>query len=145
MMTTCYLASRFSRQHELRGYAADLRRDGITCSSRWLTGAHAWTGIDDQHVPHAAQARFAQDDLDDIAQAHVLVFFGEPPGEGGVRGGACVELGAALLSGKHVVVIAHRQNVFCCLPEVVFCPDWETASVYLQGLNVKSNGRVRAA
>lgn len=143
-MLKVYLASRFSRQSELRGHAADLRREGIACTSRWLTGVHNWSGTADQHIPHAEQARFAQDDLDDIDQANVLVVFGDPPGNTGARGGACVEVGYALGMGIPVIVVGFRQNVFYCLPQIIYCETWDAARVYVAGLTLGSSGELAA-
>ncbi len=81
-MITAYLASRFSRKEELRVYAQELQRSGVNVSSRWLTGQHDWTGTPDEHIPCAVQAEFAQQDLDDIDQANVLIFFCRSAGHG---------------------------------------------------------------
>jgi len=142
-MGTCvYLAARFSRKHELAAYARELRRDGVTVSSRWHDGAHDWTGISDEAMPRAVQARFAQEDLDDIDAAHALLLFADPPGNEGTRGGAQFEAGYAYGMGIRLIVVSHRQQVFCALPEVIFCPDPDSALAYVRGLTVRSNGRV---
>lgn len=130
-MVRCYLAARFSRQHELAGYAAGLRELGIETTSRWLTGVHDWTGTPDHLIPIPDQGRFAQDDLDDIDRADVLVFFGGEPFEYGARGGACVEMGYALGIGMPVVVVGPVQNVFCALPDVIRCETWVEAVAVL--------------
>ncbi len=141
MTTSVYLAARFSRQHELRGYAANLRHDGIHVTSRWHDGAHAWTGTDDQHIPRAVQARFAQEDLDDIDQSHALILFADPPDNAGTRGGAQFEAGYAYGMGIRLIVVSYRQHIFCSLPDVIFCPDPESALAYVRGLTLRSNGR----
>lgn len=131
MSMSVYLAGRFSRKAELAGYAADLGSAGIACTSRWLTGVHDWTGAPDELIPIPEQGRFAQDDLDDIDRADVLIFFGDAPGSYGARGGACVELGYALGIGMPVIVVGAVQNVFCALPTVIRCATWGEAVAWL--------------
>lgn len=130
-MLNVYLAARFSRKQELAGYAAGLRDLGIETTSRWLTGVHDWTGTPDELIPIPDQGRFAQDDLDDIDRADVLVFFGGELFEYGARGGACVEMGYALGIGMPVLVVGPVQNVFCALPDVIRCETWDDAVAVL--------------
>ena len=122
-----YLAARFSRRDELNGYRAELEALGIDVTSRWLRGGHEWTGTRDHEIPCGDQARFATEDLEDIDAADVVVCFTEPSGSGPARGGRHVEMGYAIAREKVVMVVGHRENVFCCLPQVAYAIGWEYA------------------
>ena len=139
-MTAFYLAARYSRRVELAEYADQLRALGHQVTSRWLLGQHqadeleiAAAGQVDQ-VPEFAR-RFAEEDIEDVTFADVVVAFSEPPRSTASRGGRHVEFGMALgwvLAGyrsldggrRQVVVIGQRENVFHCLREVAVFPDW---------------------
>lgn len=142
-MISVYLAGRYSRREELARVAADLRRDGIAVTSRWLDGSHS--PASDLGLSAAESERFAVEDLDDIDNADVLVWFAEPADNYGVRGGAVFEAGYAYGTGAPLVIVGHRQTVFSHLPDVVFAPDAEAAKSYLRSLRVNSSGRVRRA
>ena len=126
-----YLAARFSRLPELLGYAADLEQAGIEVTSRWLRGGHEWVGTPDEEIPVEAKARFATEDLEDMLNADTVVCFTESPRSGPARGGRHVEYGYALACGMDILVVGHRENVFYCLPDVDFAPDWESARLFL--------------
>ena len=136
-----YLAARYSRRLELCGYREQLQRAGHIVTSRWLNGAHQITdvgmpigpsgeslveGDSGCDSPEAARLRtsFAVEDVVDVFHAGVLIAFTEPPRSGPTRGGRHVELGMAIASGKRVIVVGHRENIFCWLPGVEFYPDW---------------------
>jgi nucleoside 2-deoxyribosyltransferase len=127
-----YLASRYSRLGELRGYRAELEAADHLITARWLDGHEidgAGLSAREQALAHA---RFAEEDVADIVQADCLVFFAEPPSSTGGRHGARhVELGIALGLGKRVVVVGHRETVFVYLPEVEVFASWEEARAAL--------------
>jgi nucleoside 2-deoxyribosyltransferase len=122
-----YLAARFSRANELLTYKADLERHGIEVTSRWLLGGHEWAGTDDDALPLAIGEHFAQEDLEDLIRADVVVCFTEAPRSGPSRGGRHVEYGYALAMNKEILVVGHRENVFYCLDWVRFHETWESA------------------
>ena len=126
-----YLAARFSRLPELVQYADDLEAQGIAVTSRWLRGGHEWVGTPDEAIPVPRLARFAQDDLDDLDDADAIVCFTESPRSGPARGGRHVEAGYALATGKMMICVGHRENVFYCLPNFRFFDEWEDARRYL--------------
>lgn len=138
-----YLASRFSRIEELRGYKAELEAEGVTVTSRWLLGGHEWVGTDDDDIPVSELARFAAEDLEDLEAADVLVCFTEPPRSGPARGGRHVEFGWALAQGKPIIVCGYRENVFYCLPAVTFVEDWGYAKAEL--LDIRHRGEATVA
>lgn len=119
MTRSVYLAARFSRQAEMRDYAAELARHGITVTSRWITGAHGESAETD--LPYDVLARCAVDDLGDIAGADAVVLFTDSPS---TRGGMWVELGYAIGCGIPVIVCGPPANIFCRLPEVVRVSSW---------------------
>ena len=127
-----YLAARFSRLPELLGYKAELEADGFVVTSRWLLGGHEWVGTADEDIPVSELVRFAQDDLEDIDAADVIVCFTESPRSGPARGGRHVEAGYALAKGMPIIVVGHRENVFYCLPDVDFAETWEEAREWLR-------------
>lgn len=149
LMTTVYLAARYSRREELCGYRADLQALGFRVPARWLNGSHQ---LDDSGRPigetgelmfengDAAadhfRAKFARDDFEDVVTASLLVAFTEVPrsGDAGAgRGGRHVELGIALGLRIPVVVVGPRENVFCWLPQVRQFGTWVDFLATLHG------------
>lgn len=141
-MTAFYLAARYSRREELLGYAEQLRELGHEVTSRWLEGQHQADELEIaaaghvHEVPEVAR-RFAEEDVEDVTFADVVIAFSEPPRSSASRGGRHVEFGMALgwvLAGyrsldgraRRVVVIGQRENVFHCLREVTVFPDWSS-------------------
>ncbi|HWV36402.1 MAG TPA: hypothetical protein VNZ55_12270, partial [Thermomicrobiales bacterium] len=88
-----YLAGRFSRLPELVSYADVLEANGVTVTSRWLRGGHEWIGTPDEEIPVDRLAQFAQDDIDDLMAADIVVCYTESPRSGPARGGRHVEFG----------------------------------------------------
>jgi hypothetical protein len=140
--TKVYLASRYSRREELCGYRQELESRGFEITSRWLNGKHQISDVgvpigdhgeklvegDDGNQSEEAQKLrmdFAREDVSDVLGAEIVICFTEPPRSSASRGGRHVEFGLALAKGKFVIVIGHRENLFCWLPEVAFFPTWE--------------------
>lgn len=121
-----YLASRYSRLAEMQACREDLRAAGLVVTSRWVNGDHQASDNELGGGGHLA-ARFAHEDMEDLAAADVVVSFTEPARTGPTRGGRHVEFGAALALGKRVIVVGHRENVFHSLPAVEFYPSWAQA------------------
>ncbi len=123
-----YLASRYSRNEEMRAVAADLIAQGHEVTSRWIQGDHQ---IDDAglsaQAAEAERIRFAQEDWADLLAADCCLSFTEVPRTEKTRGGRHVEFGAALALGKDCIVVGHRENVFHCLPQVDFYATWAEA------------------
>lgn len=135
-----YLAARYSRRLELCGYREQLNQAGITVTGRWLNGQHQ---IDDQGQPigddgekwvedegsGTAPARlrqyFATEDVADVLAADTLIAFTEIPRASTSRGGRHVELGIAIGTGKRIVVVGPRENVFTWLPQVEHHDTWD--------------------
>lgn len=126
-----YIAARFSRQHEVAACADSLEAAGITVTSRWFRGGHEWVGTPDEEIPVERNAQFAVEDLEDLNAADVLVCLTESPRSGPARGGRHVEFGYALAKGMPTLCVEHRENVFYCLPQVVYVSDWPSAFNWL--------------
>ena len=114
-----YLASRFSRRHEVHKLGKRLEALGHTIVSRWSRPGddHVLpTGLSEQASDDERQ-RYALDDMEDINTAECLILLGETP-RNNSRGGRLVEFGAALALGLRVIVVGPRETVFHCLPNV---------------------------
>lgn len=111
-MVKVYLAARFSRKQELAEVADRLRTIDLDNIATWVTGAHDYTGVPDEHIPVQAQAEFAAEDLAEIHRADMVIVFTDEPGQGGSRGGKHFEAGFALALQKPMVIIGPLENVF---------------------------------
>lgn len=153
-MTAFYLAARYGRREELVEYAEELRALGHQVTSRWLRGDHQADELETERdggcerVPEIA-VRFAEEDLEDLAFADVVVSFTEPPRSTASRGGRHVEFGMALgwrLAGflsltreaRRLVVVGPRENVFHCLSQVEVFADWSSFVGHLTGAEVSA-------
>lgn len=125
-MAKIYLASRYSRYLEMQGYRSVLENYGHKITSRWINGKHQVddAGLSVEAVEHE-RVRFAQEDLEDLLAADWVISFTEKPRSSNSRGGRHVEFGIALALEKVLVVIGYRENVFHCLPEVMYYQHWE--------------------
>ena len=130
-----YLAARYLRREELLTYRAELEAMGHRVTSRWLNGGHEGGGgpVGDVGAEASldARMRFAREDWQDVMEAHCVISFTEPSGEGPARGGRHVEYGMALGRGKRCLVVGHRETVFHCLPGVEYFPTWGEAKLGL--------------
>ncbi|MEM6327437.1 MAG: hypothetical protein AAF791_10000 [Bacteroidota bacterium] len=110
-----YLASRYSRNPEMREVRTRLESIGYTVTSRWINGDHQ---IDDEglsvEASRAERERFAREDLEDLRSASICISFSEVPRSTNSRGGRHVEHGYALALGKRCIVVGPRENVFHC-------------------------------
>ncbi len=143
--TTIYMAARYSRREELCVYRDVLRSHGHEVTSRWLDGKHQ---IDESGAPigdegesliegddpavrggkqfraERMRRRFLREDLSDLERAHVLIAFTEPPRSKASRGGRHVELGYALAIQRRILVVGHRENLFCWHDSIDFYNSW---------------------
>lgn len=128
-----YLAASFARREEMQERAATLRAMGYVVTSRWIDGGHeAENGISAADPNHVG---FANEDLQDIEDAHVLIAFTEPPNTRFGRGGRHVEMGFALGIGNIVIVVGHRENIFTILPDIIFIEDFSEIEGALKEAN----------
>jgi hypothetical protein len=120
-----YLASRYSRFKEMQQVRADLEKDGHVVTSRWINGGHQISddGLSAQ-AKESERIRFAQEDLADLQEATICINFTEEPRSTNSRGGRHVEFGFAFGTCKRCIVVGPRENVFHCLPQVEWYPDY---------------------
>lgn len=121
-----YLASRYSRHVELRGYRQELEGLGHTVCSRWIDGDHTITSKGSVQADDAERQRFAMEDWADMNAADCVISFTEEPRKTNTRGGRHVEFGGALAAGKLCLVVGWKENVFHHMPEVQHHPDWDS-------------------
>jgi hypothetical protein len=130
--TTYYFAGRYSSHRQLRDHRDELAAAMPTAkvTSRWID---CHDGPLDQSLTPAELTgaparswRYGADDLTDIGAAEVVVSF---TGAGG-KGGRHVEFGYALATGKRLVIVGQRENVFHCHPAVEQYDTWEAFLVH---------------
>ena len=120
-----YLAARYSRMEELRGYADELVAAGHVITSRWISGGN---GIPETADVDMESQRFALEDYRDLSAADTVISWTEPPRvESTARGGRHVEFGLALAMGKRLVVVGPRENLFHTMPNVYQFDEWGPA------------------
>ncbi|MBW3672369.1 MAG: nucleoside 2-deoxyribosyltransferase [Acidobacteria bacterium] len=137
-MTSVYLAAAYSTKDQLRPYAHELRQLGFEVTAQWLDEPHAATVPFTSRDPEELRA-FASRDIDDVARSDVFLFFSLDPEQPTKRGGRHVEFGLAVATGKRVIVIGPRENIFHFLPEVEVVKTWPEA-VELLGATSHSKG-----
>lgn len=121
-----YLAARFSAQAEMRDVREFLHAAGHEVTSSWIDEPTTETGPDGI-TPEIMNTdpdrcwRFAAADIEDLRAADVVVVFTEAGPS--TTGGRHVELGLAIGTRKHVVVVGPRENIFQTLPAVRHYPD----------------------
>jgi hypothetical protein len=134
-----YLAARYSRYPEMQKIRAEVEALGkYKVISRWINGEHSIEAhsypTEDKYIEE--RAKLAAEDLEDLEAAQRVICFTEGPDTQYARGGRHVEFGYALCEAKHlgkdIIVVGHRENVFYCLPHILFCRTWEEAKEHLR-------------
>jgi len=122
-----YIAAPFVRQNEAREKAQQLTSLGFSVTSRWIN--------EDVNAAINATPEYQNErafiDIDDINAADYLVLLGEHDSR---TGGKHFETGYAYATGKGILVIGRRENIFHHLPSVKFCETWEQGIVFLKAL-----------
>ena len=149
MSRTFYLAARYSRREELCAYKSDLEARGHRVPARWLLGEHQVHGLEAARavegngpVPAAQAVLFAEDDMEDLLAADVMVNFTEPPRHGATRGGRHIEMGVALGLRRagywwhQIYIVGPLENVFHALPEID--GRFDTWAAFLAHLDARS-------
>lgn len=117
-----YLASNYHSHPVMRDIRDRLSEYGIEVTSRWIEGNHenlvemvqkkgTYEKVNISSDPNESK-RFAEEDLEDIDKAQILVFFSEDINPQRNRGGKHVEYGYALGKGKWVILVGSVKNVF---------------------------------
>lgn len=108
-----YLAARFSRKEELKGYAEQLRQRGHTVISSWLDTDWTDRPGESSVAPPEYRKEWASRDLNDIDSVDMVISFTEQPGIANAgRGGRHVEFGYALAKGKRLLIVGPAENLF---------------------------------
>lgn len=103
-----YLAAKYARREEMEEIAIRLMNEyGYDITARWVFGGEEGKTYED----------IAVFDLEDVATADTVVSFTEQPNMY-TTGGRHVEFGYAIATGKRLVVIGPRENVFHSFPTV---------------------------
>jgi hypothetical protein len=119
-----YLAAKYSRRDELKGYVKQLAARGVGVTSRWLLeNEPLQCKLGDHPIEFYQETSLI--DLEDIRNADAIVFFSEDPLVGTPRGGRHVEFGYALGINKKMIVIGEPENIFHYLPWIEFFPNIE--------------------
>ena len=111
-MKKIYLASRYGRREELKGYRNVLESMGYKITSRWLNGNHEIKDGQSEQVSDKLRVKFAEEDWADLLEADIVISFTEIPRSTNSRGGRHVEFGAGLALGKVNLVCGPRENIF---------------------------------
>lgn len=124
-----YLASRFSRQFELREYAKAFVAAGHTITSRWV---EHHPGITDETTDEERRM-IALEDVEDVKRSDYLVLFTEPAGDPANKGsGHHTEFGIFYALNIPILIVGPRENLFHYLPGVYQVGSVESAVEYLQ-------------
>jgi nucleoside 2-deoxyribosyltransferase len=119
-----YLASKYERREELKGYALQLQKLGHWITSSWLDETFDPKASISTYSP-AALSEMAARDVSDIYSCDGLIDFTDNDAE--LRGGHIFERGFAHGQGKQVIIVGPRKNVFCWLPNIKHYETWEEA------------------
>jgi hypothetical protein len=121
-----YLASRYSRIEEMQQVRSDLSERGHYITSRWIDGNHQ---ISDSGLSSLAKEkmriRLVEEDIHDILTADTIISFTEKPRSTNSRGGRHAEFGLAMGLKKHLIVVGPRENLFYCVPKVIWFPVYD--------------------
>lgn len=101
-----YIAAPYPCREEAVDVMRWLESQGHTVTSRWLT--------DSEDISDTS----ANQDLEDIRDAHLLLALNSAGWESLGSGGRHVELGYALALGKSIVLVGFRSNIFHYLHQI---------------------------
>lgn len=108
MTVKIYIAAKYARREEMEEIALMLMNaHGYDITARWVFGGEE--GF--------SQEEIAVFDLEDVDEADTVISFTEHP-DMYTTGGRHVEFGYAIATGKRLVVIGPRENVFYHFPTV---------------------------
>lgn len=126
-----YLASHFSRKHEVRKAVADLEEMGIEVCSTWHREKFASNSV--LHPRHSRTwKKNALNDEGELLDCTHFVLFSMGPRKKFSRGSHCWENGFAQATGATCVVVGERQLIFHYLPDNKVCRTWKSAKRFLK-------------
>lgn len=118
-----YLAGRFTRQNEFKGYADLLTLDGHEITANWVYGGEEGLRYED----------IAELDTNDVLRADAILAFSEPYGSENRGGGRHSEWGIAIAAKKILLLVGQKEQVFHWYPGVIQMPKFESMRNYLKG------------
>lgn len=121
-----YLASRVSKRPVLYEWGDELERAGFEIVSRWSKRGNDHIlapGQKSEQAPRSERIRFAEEDIEDLMKADIVISLAETP-RNDSRGGRHVEFGYALALGKEMYVVGEAETVFHELPAVMRFDTW---------------------
>jgi hypothetical protein len=137
MASTAYVAGRFADWRHAREAQGVLRAGGYEITYDWTVHAEAGDNERDGSLTPEAMRRAAQTDLDAAYRADLLVLVCRDDMADAL--GCYVELGAALVGGATVHVIAPpRASIFFHLADVTAFADVEAWTLRLLGDEVRA-------
>lgn len=129
MQRTVYLASRYEDRPRMQEWKAQLEAAGYVVSSRWINGSHE---INEDDKGDEERRRFAEEDLADLLAAGIFLCHSDRSFFRSGRGGRHVEFGVAIATGKRILMVGERENVFHWLPRVEVFPTFDRALAALK-------------
>lgn len=120
----CYLASRYDRREELKGYALQLSKLGHWITSSWLDETFDPKASISSY-PVTALQEMSHRDVGDIYACEMLIDFSDAEPE--IRGGHIFETGLAYGIGKAIILVGQRKNIFHWLPNIKHYETWQEA------------------
>lgn len=122
-----YLAATYSKYPIMQQITTRLMSLGFEVTSRWIQGLAGTPQHD------------ALQDVQDVLRADTLIFFSDTPMtmddlKYQSKGGRHTELGISIATGKRIILVGERENVFHHLPNVEVVADTESAIRLTLGL-----------
>ena len=136
-----YVAGPYQYKDRIAKRAVELRAAGIEVTSRWIEEPDSPTTQLSQ-VPEDLNRLYAQYDVEDLLAADTFMLFAVPADAAPIpRAGRHVEFGAALISGKRMVVVGNEmENIFHYLSQVKHFATFEEALAYLINQSAETTG-----
>lgn len=132
-MTSVYLAASCSRKEDMRGVRIFLSEFGYEVTSRWIDSEKPGMSAEDIRNDPDMATTGASLDMMDIVMSDIFVLFTDEPS---TTGGRHVELGLAIATSKHIVVVGELENIFQSgLMQFRTFPEF---TEYVRGINAAS-------
>lgn len=108
-MALIYVAASFFRLKDAARLRAYLRAAGHGVNSRWIDGGAELAATGEYFSADAEMARYAAIDCEDVMAANTLV---QITGDKQTHGARHSELGMAMATGKRMVLLGPREQIF---------------------------------
>ena len=136
-----YLSARYGRKFEMVEKALELEAlsNNIKVKSSWIYGI---SGMDNKQTPMEMYRVVANDDIRDLCNSNLVVFFQEPldkPHAGASRGGRHFETGYAYAAGIPTIIVGIQENIFHYLDNMKIMPCWDMVKEYIRQIALNGN------